>query len=250
MSPPDIAPLLVDLRRRIRALERPIPPTGRPNLPFGIGAIDAHLPDGGLALGALHEVMGGGSDQARDALATRFIAGILARLEGPVLWCLPSRDLFAPALAGVGLHPDRVLYAETGSETAVLSVAEEALRQEGLAGVVAESRRLGLTAGRRLQLAASRSGVTALILRRSHPGWDLAAVRSSVALTRWRVSPLRTPPSSLPGMQRTLWHLELLRCRNGAAAAWTVEACDATGRLGLPPELADRSAAPLGRAVA
>jgi hypothetical protein len=28
-------------------------------LPFGIKAIDRHLPEGGLALGALHEVAGG-----------------------------------------------------------------------------------------------------------------------------------------------------------------------------------------------
>jgi hypothetical protein len=39
------------------------------------------------------------------AIASIFAAGILARLPGPVLWCLRGRDLFAPALARVGLHP-------------------------------------------------------------------------------------------------------------------------------------------------
>jgi len=66
----------------------------------------------------------------------------------------------------VGLHPDRVIYAETHRASEVLAVAEEGLRQKGLAGVVAEVARLGLTASRRLQLAAEESGVPALIIRR------------------------------------------------------------------------------------
>jgi len=57
----------------------------------------------------------------------------------------------------VGLHPDRVIYAETHRGSEVLAVAEEGLRQKGLAGVVAEVARLGLTASRRLQLAAEES---------------------------------------------------------------------------------------------
>ena len=46
-------------------------------------------------------------------LATLFVASILARIQGPVLWCLRGRDLFAPALARVGLHPDRLIFCET-----------------------------------------------------------------------------------------------------------------------------------------
>ncbi|WGF87627.1 ImuA family protein [Marinivivus vitaminiproducens] len=250
MSRSAVDPVLLDLRRRVRALERPGSAGRQAALPFGIGAIDAHLPAGGLALGCLHEVVSGGRDRAQGALAARFVAGILARLEGPVLWCLSCRDLFAPALATVGLHPDRVLFAETGSDAAVLPAAEEGLRHAGLAGVVAESTRLGLTTGRRLQLAASRSGTTALVLRRSRYDRDEPVIRPSAAVTRWRVSPLPSQAAPLPGLARALWHLELTRCRNGVAASWIVEACDATGRLGLPPDLADRSAAPAGRAVA
>jgi protein ImuA len=47
------------------------------------------------------------------AIATLFTAGIVARIPGPVGWCLRGRDLFAPALARIGLHPDRVIYCET-----------------------------------------------------------------------------------------------------------------------------------------
>ena len=72
-------------------------------LPFGVEAVDEHLPGGGLALGHLHEVIEAGAASEYAGLATLFTAGILARLSGPVLWCLRGRDLFAPALARIGL---------------------------------------------------------------------------------------------------------------------------------------------------
>ena len=93
-----------------------------------------------MALGALHEVAGGANGALDGAAAALFAAGILARTHGPVLWCLSRRDLFAPAMAQAGLHPDRVIYAEAGSEKAILACFEEGLRHGGLAGVVARSR--------------------------------------------------------------------------------------------------------------
>ena len=59
-------------------------------------------------------------------------------MPGPVLWCLRGRDLFAPALARVGLHPDRVIYCETWKDRDVLPAMEEGLECNGLAGVVGE----------------------------------------------------------------------------------------------------------------
>ncbi len=149
-------------------------------LPFGHPELDATLPDDGLALGALHEVAGRGPDVEHGAAAALFVAGVLARLSGSVLWVLERHDLFAPALAGVGLHPARVLYAEAGRPTAVLLVMEEGLRHRGLAGVVGEiSGRLTLTASRRLQLAAEASGVVAFVLRRSRRYDDPALAEPS-----------------------------------------------------------------------
>jgi protein ImuA len=55
------------------------------------------------------------------------------------------RDLFAPALAGVGLHPDRVIFAEVGDEKMVLLCLEEGPRHAGLAGVVGEVARVSMT---------------------------------------------------------------------------------------------------------
>jgi len=108
-----------ELRERIRRLEGA---AGRRRLvlPFGIKAIDRHLPDGGLALGALHEVAGGGHGAINGAAAALFTAGIAARTRGKVLWCITRPDLFAPALAQAGLAPDRVIYVEAGDETSVL----------------------------------------------------------------------------------------------------------------------------------
>ena len=107
-------------------------------LPFGVEAIDRHLPHGGLPQGHLHEAIEGGAASQYAGLATLFVAGILARMQGPVLWCLRGRDLFAPALARVGLHPDRVIFCETWKDRDVLPAMEEGLKCAGLAGVVGE----------------------------------------------------------------------------------------------------------------
>jgi hypothetical protein len=137
------------------------------------------------------------------ATAALFAAGILARLKGPVLWCLKSHDLFAPALAGAGLHPDRVIYVEAGDEKTVLLTAEEGLRHGGLAGVVGELARLPMAASRRLQLAAESSGVVALILRRWRNETAAAEFGSPTAATsRWRITALPSTPLPTAGVGR------------------------------------------------
>ncbi|RUX91133.1 damage-inducible protein, partial [Mesorhizobium sp. M7D.F.Ca.US.004.01.2.1] len=104
-----------DLRTRIARLEGGNV-RERTVLPFGIAPIDSHLPGGGLALGALHEVAGGGNGAIDGAAASLFAAGIAARTQGKVLWCVTRQDLFAPAIAQIGLHPDRVIYVEAGDD--------------------------------------------------------------------------------------------------------------------------------------
>src|SRR5204862_4307426 len=99
----------------------------------------------GLALGAVHEFSEEGPRGGYAACALLFAAGILARWPGPVLWCLHSRDLFAPALARVGLHPDRIIFCETWKDAEILPAMEEGLRMRGLAGVVGELNRISLT---------------------------------------------------------------------------------------------------------
>jgi protein ImuA len=209
-------------------------------LPFGVPEIDECLPPGGLARGHLHEAMEGGAASQYACLASLYVAGIVARMQGQVLWCLRGRDLFAPALARVGLHPDRVIFCETWKDRDVLPAMEEGLKCGGLACVVGEVSKLSLNASRRLQLCAGESGVTALIIRR----WPdkNSASEPNAAATRWRVSPQPSPASGFDGLPRQHWQLELLRIRGGEPHSWIVEACDATGHLALPAALADRSA--------
>jgi protein ImuA len=231
------------LRRQVRLIET-ADATLRQVLPFGVPAIDDRLPGGGLAVGALHEVAGGADGALHGAAAARFAAGILARSEGPVLWCLRQRDLFAPALAQVGLPPDRVIFAEAGDEAGVLACMEEGLRWPGLAGVVGEVAKLSMTASRRLQLAAEKSGQMAIAIRRWRRVADAADLgQPTAAATRWRVSALPSSPLPTAGVGRPRWFLELFRCRAGEAFDLEIEACDAKGHLRLPAALADRPAA-------
>jgi protein ImuA len=112
--------------------------------------MDARLPGGGLALGALHEVAGAGNGALDGAAVALFATGIMARTKGQILWCVRDQDLFAPGLEAAGLSADRVMYVEAGDEQTALSYFEEGLRHGGLAGVVAEVGRLSMTNSRRL----------------------------------------------------------------------------------------------------
>ena len=221
-------------------------------LPFGVSAIDAALPGGGLARGALHEVGGLGGDEEDGAVAVAFLADILARLAPPepLLWCHAADDLYGPGLVARGLAPDRLISVRARDDRTVLEAMEDGLKVPALAAVVGEVGALPLTASRRLQLAAANSGVTAFALRRWRTGACAEAERAApvAATTRWRVSALPSRPiDGEPGLGRFLWNVELTRCRGGVPAQWIVEACDATGHVALAAELADRAPAPAER---
>ncbi|HTZ35029.1 MAG TPA: hypothetical protein VMB84_03325, partial [Stellaceae bacterium] len=120
-----------------------------------------------------------------------------------------------------------------------------------IAAVVGEIGRLPMVAGRRLQLAAERAGVPALLLRRWRTGEEAARERArpSAAVTRWRITALPAlPEPGEPGIGQPRWRVELLRCRGAETGAWTtpwdVEVADASGLVRLPAALADRPAAP------
>lgn len=217
-------------------------------LPFGIPELDRALPEGGLALGAIHEVAGGGAGTVDGAAAALFCAGIAARTKGKVIWCMTRRDLFFPALAGVGLHPDRVIFVEADREEDVLSNVEECLAFGGLGAVVGELVRLPMVASRRFQLAAEKSGTLGLIARR----WRRQSEASdygqpSAAVSRWRVSVSPSEPLPVPGVGRARWLVELLRVRAGECAEFSVGACDDKGRLCLFPEMGDGQDQEIGR---
>jgi protein ImuA len=246
--PPE--PDLITLRDRISRIERP-PALRQGVLPFDVSAIDEALPEGGLARGALHEILGSDADEEDGAAAAGFVAGLAGRIgSGPVLWCLKRGDLYGPGLAAHGLDPARIVRVTAPRDDDILWTLEEGLRAPdssgGLAAVIGEIGRLPMVAGRRLQLAAEQSGITALLLRRWRSGAEAAAERGrpSAAVTRWRVAALPALPGDEPGIGTPRWRVELLRCRGGEPAAWIVEVADASGLVRLPAALADRPAAP------
>jgi protein ImuA len=258
--------VLPELRERIRRIERATESI-HGVLPFGVTLIDQALPGGGLARGALHEIMGMGGDEEDGALPAAFTAGILARL-GPyptsgmggrvVLWCLARQDLYGPGLAAHGLDPVRVVLVRAARDAEILWAMEEGLRAPGILAVVGEVGALPAVASRRLQLAAERSGITAFLLRRWRDAGQASRERilPNAAATRWRIAALPSQPPPIPspasggglgwgsGVGCPRWRVELLRCRGGEPACWEVEVADATGHVSLAAALADRSVAP------
>ncbi len=126
-----------ELRERIQHLEGGSVRT-REALPFGVDEIDRHLPGGGLALGALHEVAGGGNGALDGAAAALFTAGIAARTAGKVFWCVTRQDLFMPGIVQAGLSNNRVVMVECRDEKGILDCFEESLRCRGVGAVIGE----------------------------------------------------------------------------------------------------------------
>ena len=228
------------LRARIARLEGhryAASEAGQPVLTFSVPDIDEALPGNGLMVAALHEFVGAGPDTEFGALPAQLIASLTSRRSGLVLWVVDRSPPFAPGVAGCGLSPDRIIFAEAGKT--VLGVMEDGLRHGGLAAVVGEvSGRFSLTASRRLQLAAEGAGVTAFALRRSLIHDDPALREPSAALTRWRIAAVPSPPPipsapEVPGLSRPRWCLELQRARGGLPRAWLVDAPGRDGRLGF-----------------
>ncbi len=193
--------LLTGLREQVRRIERPAA-TVHGVVSSGVTAIDRALPGGGLARGAVHEIMGTGGDEEDGALAAAFAAGILGRLaakaEGLVLWCLARPDLHGPGLAAHGLDPARLVLVRARRDADILWAMEEGLRAPGFTAVVGEVGTLAAVASRRLQLAAEHSGVIAFLLRRWRDGGEASRQRNlpNAAATRWRIAALPSRPVS------------------------------------------------------
>ncbi|MGA1831654.1 ImuA family protein [Rhizobium wenxiniae] len=205
----------------------------RQHLPFGVAAIDRRLPGGGISFGATHEIAGGGADAVTGAVSALFAAGIVARINGPIIWCHSRTDLYAPALVQIGLDLNRVIFVESSDENGILESAEEALRYRGVAAVVAELVRLPMVASRRLQLSAEQTGAMGIIIRRWRRQSEATDYgQPTASSTRWRVAALPSEPLPVEGVGRPRWHVELLRARAGESFDVEVGACDGSGYLG------------------
>jgi protein ImuA len=228
------------------------------SFPVGLAAIDRYLPQGGLACGALHEIVpGAGATPA----AFGFVVALLARLcatpprekglgVGKVFFVVPTyglRDYGRPhghGLRALGLDPRRLIVIETAHRRDTLWAMEEALRSRAPAAVAGVIDKLDLKTSQRLQLAATDSGLPLFLLRPAAPtlpspacggGWG----EGSAAATRWRIGTAPAARDRFGLIERSRWQLRLERCRNGRAGEWMVEYDHVAHRFSLAAALAD-----------
>ncbi|MEP9404189.1 hypothetical protein [Sphingomonas sp. VNH70] len=216
---------LVQLKRRIAAIERRVEATRAVPVATGHADIDAAL-GGGIARGRLHELF---ALDTGDAGSVSGFAGMLSiRLGGGVVWLREEAavrhggHLHAPGLVEIGVDPARLLVVLLPSPLDLLRAAADVVRCAGVGVAVVELHRdprvLDLTASRRLALAAEDSGVTTLLLRIA--GTPVA----SAADTRWAVRSCASQPLAANAPGHPTLDLELLRQRGrGAEGRWQVE---------------------------
>jgi protein ImuA len=233
------AAIMHELRRLLPGHEGSRPEGLSKILPFGLAAVDSHLAEGGLAGGALHEVVP--AMQAALPAAFGFIAAFLARLfsGSPLVFVLPAYArrqhgrLSGHGLNALGLDPARLILIETAHRKDTLWAMAEALRSAAPAAVAGMIDKLDLKTSQKLQLAAGDAGLPLLLLR------PAPTLEASAAATRWRVGTAEAARDRFGLYARPRWQLQLERCRNGRPGEWVVEYDHVAHRFNLAAALAD-----------
>ena len=200
---------------------------------LGHADADATL-QGGLALGAMHEVFADAGRQS--AAATGFVAGLAGRAAArrPLVWIrqdfteIESGAVSMSGLAELGLDPRLLVTVRAADVEVALRTAADALACDAVGVVVlevwGEARQLDLVASRKLTLAAQASGVTGLLLRMA------AEPQPSTAETRWIVRAAHSPPAAQApcgAWGSPLLDAQLVRNRHGPVGRWIMEwKCD------------------------
>jgi protein ImuA len=224
------------------------PLTAPARLPFGLAALDSHLPNGGLTCGALHEVVPA-TDAALPAAFGFIVAVLTGFISSPpqgrrakkIIVAMPrhgSRQcgrLSGHGLLSLGFDPRRVILVETAQRHDNLWALLEALRSGAPQAVVGLSDRLDLKTSQKLHLAAADAGLPLLLLRPSQ------TLESSAAATRWRIGPASAARDRFGSYARPRWRLQLERCRNGRPGEWVVEYDHVAHRFSLVAALADQT---------
>jgi protein ImuA len=235
------AAIVAELRRLLPRLES----AGATRaLPFGLADLDAHLPQGGLTVGALHEVapQQHGDTPAAFGFLAALMAQFMARFTPatrPVLLVAAAHVLaehgrpHGHGLQQLGLDPARLILIETRNEKQALWAMEEALRSGVPAAIGGVAARLDLKASQRLQLTAGEAGVPLLLLR------PPVIEDASAAATRWRIGAAEAARDRYGLVTHTRWNVRLERCRNGRPGDWLVEFDHAAYRFSLAAALAD-----------
>jgi len=160
-----------------------------------------------------HEVCGAG--------AYMFAFTLAAQLDGPVIWVREGWDSrqINPTGFSEFISPAELTVCNTEDQTKTLAVAEEALRSGAVSLVVMQlNKPIGLTEGRRLQLAARDGQSTGLAIIPEGMG-------SNAAETRWCCTPVFDPKDS------TLQMWELIKNKSGTLGVWHARWDAASRRL-------------------
>jgi protein ImuA len=220
---------LVALRDSIERIETHGEAYASGRVALGHAEADATL-QGGLAVGAVHEVFAEAGRQS--AAATGFIAGLAGRVAArrPLVWIrqdfteIESGALSMSGWTELGLDPRLVVTVRATDVDTALRTAADAFACDALGAVVLEvwgqARQFDLVASRKLTLAAQASGVTGLVLRMG------AEPLPSTAETRWIVRAAHSPPAA-QAWGAPVFDAQLVRNRHGPVGRWIMEwKCD------------------------
>lgn len=240
------AAAVLALRRQLARMEG-VPKDETRALPFGVPALDRHLPHGGLAFGTVHEITS--ATEADHPAAFGFLMALLGRMPAgtPLLFVRTVKtfartgDPHGSGLHALGLDPARLTLVETADEAEALWATEEALRAEGPVAVAsALAGRIDLKTSQRLHRAARETGLPLLVLRPER------AAPVPTAATRWRIAAAPAPRDRFGLLAGWRWRAALDRCRNGRPGDWMLEFDHATHRFALAAAVAGASQAPGG----
>lgn len=175
-------------------------------------AIDSWLPFHGLPLGCVHEV------RSRGLACGISLASLLAaRIPAPqqLVYIGPDSSFHPIGLLPYGASPDQWIHVLTHNSRDLYWTTLEALRCPQVSAVMAVVKSADLTLSRRWQLAAEASGATGFLLTDPVAKPSIASV-----ITRWQVTSI--PALAGAAFHEPHWSLDLLYCRGGRPAQWTV----------------------------
>lgn len=276
--------VLAGLRADVRRVERGSPGEAASSAASTFSLLDGAAEFPVLSKGALHEVRGAGHPDRPAALG--FLMALIARLQlaetttspldtRPILWCeqvsgtLDFGTLYGPGLASFGLDPARFIVARAKTTAELLWAMEEGVRCGALSSVIGlfgPRSALDLTASRRLQLAAERTGTTVFLLRQpsdsmvtvARTRWLIATRASGSCHNREEVQVLRDRESNHLSQERfsnviglPRWQVTMEKCQSvpGGVSSirpgtWEMEWDYAAYRFRLVPPLVDRPVLP------
>jgi len=220
----DAASTLAALRRRLASIQGADLPRARRTDDGPLGGCAAAA--GAVALATLNEVAA--TSESEMAAATGFVLPLCAWATGAAgrratVWIAEDMALaengapYGPGLDAFGLIPEQLIRIAVSNARDVPWAMEEALRSRGVGAVIGELRGgdIGLTASRRLSLAAGRDGATAFLLRSAPSPAPLTAA------SRWVIGAAPSTHGYGPGPPR--FAVRLTRNRRGNTGSWLLE---------------------------